>query len=145
MKGSQIFVNWLLTVIFGSLLIPLLIVVVSGGTPGMGLIIAVIAAVFSSLSSLPTLVALLIVAAIYSDASLHKRQKALNITHIIMGVLTIVVGCIWLYYTESSNDVVQYALVVTGYGVVAGILWYLTYKKEKEKMKVDYSGEGETT
>lgn len=131
MNGIKIFFAWGLTVIAGSVLAGLLGCL--SGQIVVGGYILFIMLVFSTLCSLPTLITLQIV----NHANLHKSAKArlirVNITHVIMFLLTVFVGNYYL----GEGLISMYTGVVVYYAVVAGIVWAIMIATRSEEHPVD--------
>lgn len=159
MPGLKIFFAWFLTVVIGSLLLPFGIVILNGhdlvsGDLGLGLLFVLVAIILSGLCSLPTLIALLIV----NDVNNHKPVKVqfryVNMTHLIMLMLTLVGGNLWLsLYSDDSydsefsmkiirEDMLALSSVILLYAIVAVPIWILFFRKLWMKSREEETREG---
>ncbi len=162
MKGYKIFLSWLLTVVIGSLGLPIWAgVFESYGTGGFHinhigelLMIAFLCMLVSAVLSAPTLIVLLIRNGIMNrrNYTLRKHFRRINVTHLIMAVLTIFAMAAYLLisYLEIQNSfnslsgessrinylemslwpILTFTGVIVWYLVCAVPSWYLIFRKE---------------
>lgn len=144
MSGLKIFLAWLTTVFAGSFLLPFAVIIWNGETAHGELvfIIMLVAIILSGLSSLPTLIALLVVNSVNNRKPLKVQFKYVNMTHLIMFLLTLGIGNLWLflesydssYYSEFTMQIIREEMlalsgVILLYALVAVPIWSLFFKK----------------
>lgn len=147
MPRLKIFFPWLLTVVIGSILLPFGVLIWNGtgmvsSDIGFGLFFVLVAIVISGLCSLPTLVALYIVNDVNSRKPLKVRLKYVNMTHLIMFLVTLGGGNLWLYldsadvYNSSEfgmeimqEEMLYLSSVILLYAIVAVPIWSLFFRK----------------
>lgn len=123
---TKIFLAWSLTVVAGSLFLPFLFFVresYSNLASSFGL--ALIALVVSTLLSLPTLIALLIVAHIKRENEDRIFWKWIHQTHIIMFILT----CL-CFFSER-----KFISITCFYALIAIFVWWLIFRKDWKAIK----------
>lgn len=152
MKGLKIFFAWLITVVAGSILLPLIPLAFSQGRIGSNesgeffFLFMIISALISAAASAPTVIVLLIVNAVNLGKS--KRLKLVNMAHICMAVLTIIIGSLWIYFefeprqygffAASGGVILSYIGVVIFYGIVAVIIWYFMFRKDYKEVSTSH-------
>lgn len=146
MPGLKIFFAWLLTIVVGSILLPFGVFIWNGDRVlsdyDFGSLFIPIFIFVSALSYMPTLIVLLIVNDLTIRKSLRKQFKYINMTHLIMLVLTLGVGNLWLFldsynsshYSELRmkdmwEEMLAFSSILLLYALVAIPIWILIFKK----------------
>ncbi len=122
MNGIRIFFAWGLTVLIGSL-IPAVLCLASG-QPLYCIFILFMMFAGSALCSLPTLLVLLLVNQMNENKSVKTRLKRITLAHIIMLILTIIVGTVY-----TNDDYYLFAYVTLYYAIVGTVIWFVMFAK----------------
>lgn len=138
MKGYKILLAWLLTVITGSIGLPLWAALIqsfesNSGVFGMGILdewleISFLCMLFSGLLSLPTVIVLIIQSAILRSKkyTLRKQFRKINFTHILMAVITLFVMEAYFILQEMNMSRGNFSMEVTPLLGIAGVIfWYM--------------------
>ena len=127
MNTKKIITAWLSTVIFGSILLALFF---SMSTGSFG-IFFLVSTVISGVLSLPTLIVQLVVNSRNTYQEPRKHTKAVNISHLIMFLITLLVGNLFIALAGGA----LYAFftgITTFYAVTATIIWFVILKNTSQ-------------
>ncbi len=147
LTGTRIFVNWIFTILLGSLFGPLVFLLISlvispyrdsfyGEFSGYFFVV-IIAAILSALISLPSLVIWLI-----SLNVLNKRKptyeviKSMHLTHFITFALTLIVAIPFFLFFDGIDSLTQtyllFCLATFWYMIVGASVWFFRMKNLKK-------------
>ncbi|MGV3631497.1 MAG: hypothetical protein ACO1O6_09825 [Bacteroidota bacterium] len=173
MKGYKIVLAWLITVVIGSLGLPVWASIVDGGsgfrieeTSGI-LLLGFLCMLVSGVLSAPTLVVLLVRNVLLKKKKygIRKHFRKINVTHIIMALLTLfmmagymLMDSLSLYNNLDSNNyglrpdmtamvimpMIWIGLLITWYMFCAVPAWFLLFRKELREARAEEAGEGST-
>lgn len=147
MKPLRILFAWGITIISGSVIIPIAGSLIAGEVSAFVLLFMFVSLIISALSSSPALAAMMTVSAMNAHKPFRTRFRRVIWTHILAFLCTLLIGNLYLYvnieeYTgyESSWSI-QYAEMIflteimIAYGVVAAVVWILFFRKEWKEEK----------
>ncbi len=145
LRGVRFFVNWIFTLLIGSVLAPIVFYLFIGLMEGfrpsaskelseMYLLVSGISFILSGLISLPSFVIWIITLSIIKRRnSMRSVLKKMQITHFITYFLTIAVAGIVIFLLEGRRDLYtvypMFALVVTYYMLIGVMVWFVRMRK----------------
>lgn len=147
MKPPRILFAWGITILSGSVIIPVAGSLIAGEISAFVLLFMFVSFIISGLSSSPALAAMMTVSAMNADKPYRTRFRRVIWTHVLAFLCTLLIGNLYIYvniqeYTGYQPSwPIRYAEMIflteimLGYGVVAAVVWILVFRKEWKEGK----------